>query len=332
MKTFKKIGCLIIGWNYDTLSQCGESSHRMLRKFLAAILIMSFLWGVIGYSFAKNYLGFESIGAIISSIVFITIIISIERIIILSGKSLGIKTFRIVLACLMAILGSCIIDQLIFREDIEDELEKYKASLFIEKKNTKLHTYNQDILRIQTNIDSLSQSNVALYEEIQNKPATIIPTYSTSEQITGIDANGNPIKTQVKNTSTMAIPNSKISQVETNNKLIDEYNTQLTDLLTKRSLIEEDVWNEIYNKKVGFVTELEATINVISHSWISLIFYIVLFGFLLSLECFVLTIKTGDSNCDYDLIIAHQMALKEKQLRNNELLLLHSGSLNPKMI
>ena len=46
--------------------------------------------------------------------------------------------------------------------------------------------------------------------------------------------------------------------------------------------------------------------------------YIILFMFLTFLELFVLTIKTGDSKCDYELIVEHQLELKKNVMLNTE--------------
>ena len=67
---------------------------------------------------------------------------------------------------------------------------------------------------------------------------------------------------------------------------------------------------EVNHRAPGFIEELEATLHVVSQSPISLAFYIVLFCFLTFLELFVLTIKMGDSKCDYDLIVENQLNLK----------------------
>ena len=32
MKTLTNIGCFLIGWNKEILNECGEASHRQLRK------------------------------------------------------------------------------------------------------------------------------------------------------------------------------------------------------------------------------------------------------------------------------------------------------------
>ena len=59
MKTIKNIGCFLIGWNNNILSECGEASQRQFRKLLSAICIMMLMWGTIGYCFADRYINIE---------------------------------------------------------------------------------------------------------------------------------------------------------------------------------------------------------------------------------------------------------------------------------
>ena len=50
--------------------------------------------------------------------------------------------------------------------------------------------------------------------------------------------------------------------------------------------------------------------------FIALGFYILLFSFLLLLELLVVMSKFGDKPCDYDLIVQHQLAVKEESVRD----------------
>ena len=75
--------------------------------------------------------------------------------------------------------------------------------------------------------------------------------------------------------------------------------------------ITEKVTKEVSERPLGFIEELEATLSVVSNSWISLAFYVVLFLFLTFMELFVLTIKMGENKCDYELIVENQLNLKK---------------------
>ena len=120
MKTLNNIGCFLIGWDKNILKECGEASYRQYRKLLSAICIMMVMWGTIGYCFADRYINIEStILKVCISLAFMFIVLCVERVIILTvGKARLMSSMRIMLALCMAVLGSCIIDQIIFSNDI----------------------------------------------------------------------------------------------------------------------------------------------------------------------------------------------------------------------
>ena len=125
MKTLNNIGCALIGWDKNILKECGEASHRQFRKLISAICIMMILWGTIGYCFADRYINIESLVLkICIALMFMLIVLCVERVIILTvGKARLMTVMRVMLALCMAILGSCIFDQIIFRNDIEQAIQ-----------------------------------------------------------------------------------------------------------------------------------------------------------------------------------------------------------------
>ena len=131
MKNFTNIGCFLIGWNKDILKDCGEASYRQYRKLLSAISIMMIMWGTIGYCFADRYINIESFALkVCISVAFMFIILCIERVIILNvGKARMMATMRFSMAICMAILGSCIFDQIIFRNDIQQTTQENREDI-----------------------------------------------------------------------------------------------------------------------------------------------------------------------------------------------------------
>lgn len=321
MNVFTKLGCLLIGWDAQILSSCGEASKRQFRKLLSAVLIMMVLWGTVGYCFAENYLDITSlIGRISVAAVFMTIILCIERVIILSvGKNFGMALMRLFLALCMAILGASIFDQLIFKNDIQQEIASHREDMIIETINKRLAVYDSDIRRITIAIDSIGRCNDELYKQIEAKPTTIVTAVSSSEQVAGMSADGKPIKTTVQSVNKTVVPNPRIAQAQGNEEQIGIYNAQLEQLRLEKRNIDKTTREEISKRPTGFIEELEATIQVISNSWVSITFYCVMFAFLIFLELFVLTIKLGEIPCDYEMIVEHQLSHKKNLLRNTEL-------------
>ena len=320
MKALMNFGCFLIGWNKDILKECGEASQRQFRKLLSAICIMMVLWGTIGYCFADRYINIESCVLKLSvSLAFMFIVLCVERVIILTvGKARVMSTMRVMLALCMAFLGACIFDQIIFRNDIQQEIQEQREDVIKETIAKRLSIYESDIQRITHDMDSLSKSTIALGEELQKHPTIKGTKVSTQEQVVGTDENGKPKKVRVQSVSTVTMANPLAEQLKANNEQIQIYANQLEQLRQDKKDIAEKVTKEIKARALGFIEELEATLAVVSNSWISLVFYVILFLFLTFLELFVLTIKMGDNKCDYDLIVEHQLSLKRTLITQTE--------------
>ena len=314
MKTLRDIGCFLIGWDKDILNECGEASFRQYRKLLSAICIMMVLWGTIGYCFADRYINIESCALkVCVSIAFMLIVLCVERVIILTiGKARLMSVMRILLALCMAILGSCIFDQIIFRNDIQQAIQEHREDVIGATITKRLAIYDSDIQRITNDMDSLSKATIALNEELQKRPVIKGTNVSTQEQIVGIDENGKPQKVKTQTVNTITLANPLAEQLKANNDQIQIYSVQLEQLRQDKKEVAEKVREEMNQRTAGFIEELEATLKVVSQSKVSLVFYIILFCFLTFLELFVLTIKMGENKCDYELIVENQLYLKRK--------------------
>ena len=320
MKTLSNIGCFLIGWNKNILKECGEASYRQFRKLLSAICIMMVLWGTIGYCFADRYINIEScLLKICVALAFMFIVLCVERVIILTvGKARMMSFMRVLLALCMAILGSCIFDQIIFRNDIQQAILEHREDIVKETITKRLSIYDSDIQRITHEMDSLSKATIILGEELQKRPTIQGTNVNTQEQVVGMDENGRPKKVKVQSVNTVTMANPLAEQLKANNDQIQIYSNQLEQLRQDKKDIAQKTTEEVSQRAPGFIEELEATLKVVSQSWISLAFYIILFCFLTFLELFVLTIKMGENKCDYELIVEHQLSLKKNLMTKTE--------------
>jgi hypothetical protein len=313
MKTLRNIGCFLIGWDKNILSECGEASFRQYRKLLSAISIMMVLWGTIGYCFADRYINIESCALkLCVALAFMFIVLCVERVIILTvGKARLMSVMRVLLALCMALLGSCIFDQIIFRNDIQQAIQEHREDVIGNTITKRLAIYDGDIERITQEMDSLSKATIALNEELQKRPVIKGTNVSTQEQVVGVDENGKPQKVRTQTVNTVTLANPLAEQLKANNDQIQIYSGQLEQLRLDKKEVAEKVREEMSQRAPGFIEELEATLKVVSQSKVSLAFYIVLFCFLTFLELFVLTIKMGENKCDYELIVENQLSLKK---------------------
>ena len=303
MKVLSNIGCFLIGWDKKILNECGEASYRQYRKLLSAICIMMVLWGTIGFCFADRYINIESyVLKTCVSVAFMFIVLCVERVIILTvGKARLMSVMRVLLALCMAVLGSCIFDQIIFRNDIQQAIQEHREDLIEETIKKRLTIYDSDIQRITQEMDSLSKDVIVLNEELQRHPVIRGTNVSTQEQIIGVDEKGKPQKVKTQTVNTVTLANPLAEQLKANNDQILIYSTQLEQLRQDKKEVADKVREEMNQRAAGFIEELEATLKVVS----------ILFCFLTFLELFVLTIKMGENKCDYELIVENQLYLKK---------------------
>ena len=317
MSIFTKLGCFIIGWNPSILKDCGEASYRLLKRYMAAIIILSIIWGTIGWCFADNYIGVNSFfGKTIIAIVFICIIVCIELFIILVfGKSKTEVGFRFVLAILMAVLGSTVFDQIIFKNDVDVRMKEIRTEQINKEVPKRIALIDGDIQKIRHTQDSIRIKNNELYADISKNPVITAYDVSTTTRQTGVDEDGKPIEEKSQTVNKRNVENALINQTKANDRTLDAYQKQIEVLQEKKLSMADDTRKEYEQAKTGFLEELGALYVLLGDSWVAKAFYIFLFLFLVSLELLVITAK-GSTSCDYDLIVEHQLNIKRETLRN----------------
>lgn len=281
---------------------------------------MMILWGTIGFCFADKYINIDSMyGKCAVSFAFMVIVLCIERIIILAvGKPTWSYVFRFILAVLMSFLGAFIFDQIIFQNDLGIKVDENREKQIQKAISYRLEMYNTDIKMLTEAIDSIGRINVELYEKLQKNPVIKVTDVDNKEVVAGVDDEGNPIKTKTTNVVTRSMENPISAQTKANENQLAIYQEQLKKLQENKSVVDKEVRLDFAKRKVGFIEELNATWEVITSSFLSITFYCILFLVLVSLEIFVVTIKSGDTHCDYDLIVEHQLNIKKKTLEQTE--------------
>ncbi|WP_276090314.1 DUF4407 domain-containing protein [Pedobacter sp. JY14-1] len=316
-----KVGCFLTGYNYEIVIRSSEVAAIRVKQTISALVIVCIIWAFVGYVFTQRYLEGTAMASTLGSLLACTIVIQIERQIILSidpGKLLF--AMRILIAVLMAIIGSVIVDQIIFKADIE----KRKISLLDQEINKVFPLKSQE-LRLQINsldstISAKEMQRSQLDMEISRSPT--INNYSNKSEpvivpIETKDSLGNIVKktkiVNTRSTSVTSVPNPKIDQVKPLDALIASLRESKAqkdnNLLMLRSSLEED-----FKSKVGFLDELKIMFNILFESPIALGVWIIWFLILFGLELFILASKMGEKVNIYDETLMHQEKLQRRKL------------------
>lgn len=312
MNWWSKFGCKLTGWSSEVLAQCSEASRCQLSKYTSALMILILIWSVTGFCFAQRYIGLPVWGCCLVSLFFITIVIMIERQIILTTeKSLSMLAFRAVIALVMAIVGSTIFDQTMFGKDIDKQMANTIEVQVAELTTQRVHTIDEKLAALKTESDSITAINSLLQEDV-NKNPFIIQTSRTSASNKVLMPDGSFKTVSNPSVTKSEVPNPKLTQIETNNKKLDQISEQEQKWTEKKQNMEEDVRKEC-KESVGFLEELEAMWTIITNRPLAGAFYLVFFFLLMSLELFVVVSKTVDKECDYEAAIKGAQKIRISQ-------------------
>lgn len=312
MKNFwTKFLCWFIGWDYTLLNECSIASKKSLHRYAGAVMILMLIWAYIGYGMADRYFKVEyGFVKYIVSFVFSFMIWMIERqIILIVEKNKGIIGSRFVLALIMACIGATIIDQTIFGKDIDAQTKKIINERTEEQFAYKKQEIEEERYINQIELDSLTVQCELLTAEINKSPT--ISTYSTRGM--GTDSVGKTIYAIEKS----YIENPKIQDRERINLRINVLRNNIDESYKRLQNLKEDIWKD-FEKNIGILTELKVTFSkdVIFSGVPSGVFYCLMCGFFLALECFVVTGKLSKNKCDYEIFVEKQQERKIKQIEH----------------
>lgn len=317
-----RFGCFLTGINYRILQSCSEVSKKQVKKYTAAMIIVMLIWAFVGYTFTHRYLQASLWGSIAGAIIMVVVIVQIERQIILTVGKLGtIFTFRVIIAILMAILGSAILDQIIFKNDIELEQvtmvnERVDAALpgKTAELRMQIHQFDSTIAQKEGErralMDEIAVSPTIKAVTDQSVPLALSNTTTDSNKVTHTTSR----VVHSSSRTVTSIPNPKMELIPPLDAQIENLRARKADLdnqlLNARKSLEDEI-----KSKTGFLDELTVMVRLVTKSPVALGFYLILLLFLLGLELFVVFTKKSDSSLDYDDKILQSQALHKRKLQ-----------------
>lgn len=224
-----------------------------------------------------------------------------------------LATFRLVIAIVMAIVGSTIFDQTMFGKDIDkqmaDTIEQQTAAL------TQKRTWVIDgkLSAINAEKDSLDGLNSILQADINANPWIMQRSVTNSQE--KLVVNGKIKTVNNPSVTTNQVANPKQEVVNANNEKIKQLAEQEKEWSKKKLTVEEDTRREC-KANVGFLEELEAMVTIITNRWVAGAFYCIFFTLLMSLELFVVASKMGDKECDYEMAVKGAERVRMAQLNS----------------
>jgi hypothetical protein len=305
-----KFSCFLTGFNYNLIFSCSEVARKMLKRYAGLLVLISIVWSIIGFGFATRYLKLGLLGSLLMAVICVFMIVLIERNIILARKgNNGMFVFRFLLAIIMAVIGSLIIDQIIFSEDIEEQrivVIQNKVNKAFPEKSAEL---KEQIVTLNDQISNLEERQVRLSDEVSRNPTIKQYSRTTSTSVTP----GDSVASRNMTTIVTDVSNPKINELSDLQELLkSSYSLRQEKdslLLELRASLQKE-----YQNRRGFLDELTIMLEVVSKSWLALAVYIMWFLFFLAIELFIVFSKIKEEENDYHRLIQQQMDLHNKRL------------------
>jgi hypothetical protein len=313
-----RFACYITGRNYHFIvTECSEASVISVKKYFGAILIVVIIWAFIGFTFTQRYVQGSVWTSIFVAAIMVIIVIQIERQIILTiGKNNWARFLRGLIGFIMAVIGSIIIDQMLFKEDVE----KKKISNIQEEVNSilpyKTQQIDNEIAALDTLIARKEKERTEIINDVAAKPfiksakseVKTIPI-KTKDATTGTEKD---TLVHVTNYTLTDVPNPKAELIPQIDNHIANLRAEKAAKENARLTIRQDLENEL-KSKTGFLDELIVLLSVLRSHWMAWAVWIIIVVFFLLLELFVLVNK-WELWDDYDELVLKQMESNKRRI------------------
>jgi hypothetical protein len=314
-----KFGCFLTGYNYSILAECSEMSKKFVKKMTSALIVISIIWSFIGYLFASRYLEASPWGSLTAGLIMLIIIIQLERQIILSIKRNRLAfILRMLLGVIVAILGATIIDQIFFKNDLEikkKDLISKRVELRTQQAKNTMYTTDSTL---QERIKQIDSNIVQTTKAIEKEGYTVVGV-ETKSKVTVTDTFSRGSKTTTTNTATKILNPRVVEQADLR-KLKDSLVKQRIQIQYDYSAKLDSVRAQALKEKPGFLDELNSMIELVTDSRAALVVYALWFLFFMFIELFIVTSKWSNETSDYERAILYQEELREKRLKELELI------------
>ena len=308
-----KLGCFLTGYSYTLIRNSSETSRKTVKKFLSAIILVGTVWSAVGYLFAERYFDANRFQAIVAGFLMFILVIQIERQIILTTSlSFWGKASSVLLGLLMAIIGATVIDQIMFKDDVERYKRDNADNVIEERIATQRESLNNRILDVQSVIDNLSEERDILLKEATARP--FINTYVVNK-VTEKDSSGATLN-ETKDVVTNQVENPKFQLAASKDEQILKREEQKNDLQNSLATLRADQLEELMLESDGFLTELEYLFEILRSRGIALAFYLLWFLLLVLIELLVLITKNGTGSTDYERLIQHQSDINKHAINS----------------
>jgi hypothetical protein len=291
-----KFACIITGDDYQMLMSDTPASRKKVNTLVSVMFLPVLMWAINVALLMSCVLNNSIISTIIGTLLAGTVIFIIERSIIMANGSRVVMVFRIILGFLIATMGSIAFDEVIFSEDIDQQLAEKRGN---------------ELFEAEKRVDSLFSNQIQLKEaEVKGKHMVWLNSQdrasSEADGTSGSGARGVNSITRLK----MEIANE-------NNQ---DYLKTKTELSTLKNNKESD--KQIAIKKVeasfsdhALLSRIEALFDLVLSNKYMFAVYIIFTLILFVLEFMVVILKLSLPQSNYERKLDMIEKIGERRLK-----------------
>jgi len=276
-----KFCCFITGDEYNLIKDETPLSKKKIRLYSLGIFISVLLWTAQSFLLLTQVLGKEILTGIMAMIICASLIFAIDKSIIMTNGSKVIAVFRIFLGLTIAIIGSLILDEVVFKNDIdtqfaEDKRESFENSMANIKKDliTKISAMENEVTE---NKLKWERAELEAIKEADGTGGTGIPNVGKITQL-------------------------KLTKAEEKKSFYENSNVELKSMINSKDSVLKSYENKLSNNysDASLLLRIKALFNLVTKDGAMKWSYIVFTLFIFLLESFVIIIKLFSNETNYE--------------------------------
>lgn len=291
---------LIIGENPKYVATFQPSSKKKVALYANCILIPVIIWFINGYLLVNHVLGGNIWSALLTATIIALIIFIIERAVVMSNGNKWIAVFRIILGLIVAFIGSISLDEVVFKNDIDNQVALYKQ------------VYIDDAIK---NVEVKHKKSIALQQQIVNRKSN-----EWTKSLT--DAKGEADGTsgsKVANVGAITALKMNIATVQKQDYLTEQFKLDFLKNNLEKERTTAIITSEKNFKGNALLIRIRAMAELLGKDTFMLIVYALFTAFLFLIEFLVVIIKLCSKNSiDEDLEKAREKLIRFKTQKTLE--------------
>jgi hypothetical protein len=307
-----KFACRITGDDYQILKSETTPSRKKVLSLAIAVFIPTIMWFITGFLMVYSVFEKSFLTAFLSGLVAAMMIFIIEKLVVMSNGSKWLLLFRVVLAFLVAAVGSVFLDEVIFAKDISQQLAVNQDKILTQKKEDVLLAYKDELM---VKLGLAEQKYIAWQQSLQ--AAEREADGSAGSGIKGVHA---------------------ITKLKLNNAGINQgdYAQAKAELEGLQLQLKSEQEKEVANVKAGFennalLQRIKAMFDLVKTDRYMMVFYLLVTAILFTLEFLVVVFKVtmGKTNYERRLELIEEIGQRRmEKVRQNDLRYFEAGKVS----